>query len=98
MSLKKTAGLRIFSLRLLGTAGECTEYEASISAHRKDDAKMSGEHVQKFCGEPLAIDMGREMVRDNEGLVVGPLEMKNISTPVNDGRTIFGLTIDIKKK
>jgi len=88
--------IQVFSVELFGTAAECKNYEVSIAVHRVDDEEMNGKHSQRFVGEPLPIDMKPEEKRKN-GLMVGPVQMRNI---VKDScfNSTFKLTVNIEKK
>ena len=71
-----------------------TDYVGSITAHRADDEEK---HVQRFIGEPLAIDMNQMQKRQNV-LIVGPMQMTNIAEKAFDGTSTFILSLDIDKQ
>ena len=87
----------MFSVVLFGTAAECKDYEVSITVHRADDKEMRGKNVQRFVGEPLPIDMNPEEKRKN-GLMVGPVNMRNIAMKDADGDSVFILTVNIEEQ
>ena len=58
---------------------------------------MKGKNVQRLVGEPMPIDMKPEEKRRN-GLLVGPVHMKNIAMKDNDGDSVFNLTVNIEKQ
>eukprot|EP00092_Neocalanus_flemingeri_P035724 GFUD01038895.1.p1 GENE.GFUD01038895.1~~GFUD01038895.1.p1 ORF type:complete len:376 (-),score=88.15 GFUD01038895.1:23-1123(-) len=96
LSFDKVPPFLVFNVQLIGNASECQDYEVHIAVHRpvSNDDEMEGKHVQRYSGEPLSIDMERE-VKKQSGLIVSTMQMKKISVKVNDASRI-GITIDVK--
>jgi len=97
LSAAKSAGFNVYSVELLGPSEDCKDYEVSITAHKLGERELKGKHVQRFSGEPLAFDVEPEVKKKN-GLIVGAIQMKNISMKKGvKGCEMFVLTVDIKK-
>eukprot|EP00092_Neocalanus_flemingeri_P016183 GFUD01017515.1.p1 GENE.GFUD01017515.1~~GFUD01017515.1.p1 ORF type:complete len:350 (-),score=101.90 GFUD01017515.1:29-994(-) len=96
LSFDKVPPFHVFNVQLIGNGAECKDYEVNIAVHSPGDDEMEGKNVQRFSGEPLAIDMEREMKKQS-GLIVSTVQMEKISVKLNDGPIAFAMTIDIKK-
>jgi len=88
---EKTPDFTVYTVELFDTEEDAQDYEVSITAHKVDDDEMKGKHVQRFTGEPLAIDTKPHMKKRN-GLIVGSVQMSNIA----DSDGFLQLTVDIK--
>ena len=93
LGAETTPEFTVYTMELFGTEGDAKDYEVSITAHHVDDEDMKGKHVQRFTGEPIAIDTKPDM-KKRDGLIVGSKQMSNIAD--KDG--ILQLTVDIKNK
>lgn len=85
-------GASLFSIQHFGDEEDCKKFKVEIKVHQTGDKE---DYVQKFVGEPLAMDI-TEHQRKKNGLVVGDILMKKISVVENEVWK-FSVTYDIKQ-
>merc|ERR1719186_129808 len=73
----------VFSIQLIEDALRCNDYQVNMAVHSCGDKKVKGRPVHKFFGEPLSIDIDQEK-RKKSGLMVGSLQMENITVKEDD--------------
>jgi len=85
-------GASVFSIQHFGDEEDCKKFKVEIKVHKTGDKEN---YIQKFVGEPLAMDI-TEHQRKKNGLVIGNILMKKISIVQNE-RWKFSVTYDIKQ-
>jgi len=94
LSFEKVGSRNVFYVQLLGNAIECKEYVVNLAVHKINEGDLNGNHIQKFSGEPLPVDMNRDLKNEN-GLSVGCLQMEKLVAKGEDDLDKIGITVDI---
>jgi len=97
LSMEKANDCAVFSVQLLESGVECTDYEATITVYRADDLKTEGKHVHRLVLEPLPVDIEEEERKKN-GLMVSFRMLEKITMKDEDGeKWSIAVRVDFNK-